>query len=97
MMFLNVKSLGHRYTGATIFYGMSSHCIDVYGQKAKSEFLHNNQQFVTDVEAPLALRRDNAKEEDTAEVQAFNCNLFIKDEFSDPHNQQQNPVESGTV
>jgi hypothetical protein len=43
------------------------------------------------------LRRDNAKEEGSEEVANIQRRLFIKDQFSEPHNQQQNPVESCAV
>ena len=46
---------------------------------------------------PSGLRRDNAKEEQSAGVDAIPCELYIKDEFSEPYNQQQNPVESRAI
>ena len=46
---------------------------------------------------PSGLRRDNAKEEQSAEVDAIHHELYIKDEFSEPYNQQQNPVECRAI
>jgi hypothetical protein len=37
-MFANCKSLFHGFTGQQVYYGLKSHCIDIYGFKSKGEF-----------------------------------------------------------
>jgi Reverse transcriptase (RNA-dependent DNA polymerase) len=93
-MFSNCRSLGHGYTGAQVFYGLKSTQIDVYGFRSKGEFPHRYRDFIRDHGAPSALRRDNAKEEKSEEVDQIHRELFIKDQFCEPYNPQQNPVES---
>ena len=93
-MFANCRSLGHGYTGAQVFYGLKSTQIDVYGFRSKGEFPNKYRDFIRDHGAPSALRRDNAKEEKSEEVDQIHRELFIKDQFSEPYNPQQNPVES---
>ena len=93
-MFTNCRSLGHSYTGAQVFYGLKSTQIDVYGFRSKGEFPHIYRDFIKDHGAPSALRRDNAKEEQSAAVAEIHRELFIKDQFSEPYHPQQNPVDS---
>ena len=91
--FANCRSLGHGHTGMQVFFGMKSLCIDVYGGKSKSEFPNLYRDFIREQGAPSALRRDNAQEEKSQEVDAIQREIYAADEFSEPHNQQQNPVE----
>jgi len=93
-MFSNCRCFGYGYTGAQVFYGLKSHQIDVYGFRGKGEFPAIYRDFIREQGAPSALRRDNAKEEKGAEVDEIHRELYIKDEFSEPYNPQQNPVES---
>ena len=93
-MFANCRGLGYGYTGAQVFYGLKSHKIDVYGFRRKGEFPHIYRDFIKDQGAPSALRRDNAKEEQSEAVDEIHRELYIKDEFCEPYNPQQNPVES---
>ena len=58
------------------------------------EFPQKYRDFIRDHGAPSALRRDNAQEECSEEVDKIHQELFIKDQFSEPGMQQQNPVES---
>ena len=44
--------------------------------------------------APSALRRDNAKEEQSEEVKEINREFVVKDQLTEPYHPQQNPVES---
>ena len=74
-----------------VYLGCSSRCVNGHGFRGKGEF--PKSQFCTEEGAPSALRRDNAKEEDSAEVEKIQRELLVKDQFSEPHNQQQNPVE----
>src|SRR5687768_6546945 len=55
------------------------------------------RDFIREHGAPSALRRDNAKEEQSEEVIEINRELLIKDQYTEPYNPQQNPVESGAI
>ena len=61
--FANCPSLNSGYLGAQVFYGLTSHCINVYGFKSKGEFPIIYRDFIHKNGAPSTLRRDNAKEE----------------------------------
>ena len=95
--FANVKSLQHLYLGAQVFYGTKSHTIFIYGFRKKGEFPKLYRDFIREHGAPSALRRDNAREEQSEEVLDINRDLFIKDEYTEPYNPQQNPVETGAI
>ena len=96
-IFANCKAASDGSTGANIFYGLASKCIDIFPFKKKSEFPKNYKDFILQNGAPSALRRDNAKEEQSEEIQDIHRKYLIQDQFSEPHNQQQNPVESGAI
>ena len=95
--FANVRSLGNNYMGAQVFYGTKSHAIFIYGFRKKGEFPQLYRDFIREHGAPSALRRDNAKEEKSEEVIEINRELLIKDQYTEPYNPQQNPVESGAI
>ena len=80
-----------------VYLGCSSRYVNGHGFCGKGEFPKSYHRFCTEEGAPSALRRDNAKEEDSAEVEKIQRELLIKDQFSEPHNQQQNPVEGGAI
>ena len=96
-LFSNVKSAFDGFTGAQVFYGCTSHCIHVYGITSKGEFHQVYKDFIREHGAPSILRRDNAKEENSTAIQAIQRELLIKDEFIEPKNPQQNPVESRAI
>jgi hypothetical protein len=91
-MFSNCCSLGHGYTGAQVFYGQKSTQIDVYGFCRKGGFPHRYRNFIRDHGAPSELRRDNAKEEKSEEVDQIHRELFIKDQFCNPQQIHLNHV-----
>ena len=78
-MFTNWKSIYHGFTAAQVFYGTKSHTIFVYGIKNKGEFPKVYKEFIKEQGAPSALRRDNAKEEQSEEVKSINREFLIKD------------------
>ena len=80
-----------------MFYGCKSKHMDAYGIKTKGDFPKVYEKFLVEQGAPSALRRDNANEEQSEAVDAIHRRLIIKDQFSEPHNQQQNPVEWGCI
>jgi hypothetical protein len=63
----------------TSFSGLKSTLIDVYGFCSKGEFPHRYRDFIKDHGAPLALGRDNAKEDKSEEVDQIYRELFNKD------------------
>ena len=80
-----------------VYLGCSSCYVNGHGFRGKGEFPKSHCRFCTEEGTPSALHRDNAKEEDSAEVEKIQHELLIKDQFSEPHNQQQNPVEGGAI
>ena len=60
-LFSNVKSAYDGYIGAQVFYGCTSHNINVYGIHAKSEFHKVYRDFIREYGAPAVLCHDNAK------------------------------------
>jgi len=71
--------------------------INVYGMRSKAEFPEVYMDFIRREGAPTALRRDNAKEEKSYKVIGINQTYVIEDQFSQPYNQQQNPVERHAI
>ena len=61
--------------------------------KHKNSFPDVYQDFMHEHGCPLALRRDNAKEERSEEVLRINRHMYVKDQFTEPYHPQQNPVE----
>ncbi len=96
-LFANCRSIYHGYIGAQVFYGTKSHTIFVYGIKSKGEFPRTYRDFIRDHGAPSALRRDNAKEEQSEAVKDINREFIIKDQYTEPYHPQQNPVESNAI
>ena len=93
-MFSNVRSLHHGYYGAQVFLGCTSLRIDVYGFRKHRNFPKIYKDFIREQGAPSMLRRDNAKDEQSEEVLDIHRDYMIKDRFSEPYLQNQNPVES---
>ena len=58
--------------------------INVYGMKSKGNFPDAYRDFIREQGCPLALRRDNAKEEQSEEVLKIHRELFIKDQLMEP-------------
>jgi hypothetical protein len=96
-MFSNCRSIYYGYTAAQIFYGTKSHTIIVYGIKSKGEFPKVYKDFIREHGAPSALRRDNAREEQSEEVKEINREFVVKDQLTEPYHPQQNPVESNAI
>ena len=67
-MFSNCRSIHHGFTAAQVFFGTKSHTSFVYGIRSKGEFPKVYKDFIRDHGAPSALRRDNAKEEQSEVV-----------------------------
>jgi hypothetical protein len=96
-MFANCRSIYHGYTAAQVFYGTKLHTMFVYGIKSKADFPRVYRDFIRDQGAPSALRRDNAKEEQSELVMDINREFMIKDQLTEPYHPQQNPVETNAI
>ena len=92
-IFANCASLHHGYTGAQIFMGLKSGRLDAHGFKKPRNFAKIYKEQIRQNGAPSLLRRDNAKDEQSDEVQEIHRELYIKDGFSEPYHPNQNPVE----
>ena len=95
-LFATVPSFTGR-TCAQVFYGISSHVINVYGMRKESEFPQTYKDFMREEGIPTALRRDLAKAERSKKVDEINREYLIRDEFSEAKHQHQNPVESRAI
>ena len=96
-VFANCRALKGE-TCAQVFYGMTSHVINVYGMKRESEFATSAYpDFLRHEGAPSILRRDRGLAQRSQKVNDINRSLLIGDEFSEPHHQQQNPVEKNAI
>ena len=93
-MFANCQCFGYGWHCAQVFYDTQSTMTDIRGLKGKGAFPDIYRDFIHECSVPSGLCRDNAKEEQGAAVDAIHRELYIKDEFLEPYNQQQNPVES---
>jgi hypothetical protein len=67
--------------------------------KGKGEFPRCYHDYIHTRGVPSGLRHDNAiAEEQSAEVDKIHHHeVYIRDKFSEPYNQQQNPVESRAI
>src|SRR5687767_15242232 len=79
------------------FYGTKSHAIHINGIKSKGKFPNTYRDYMRDHGAPSALRRDNAKEEQSEAIMEINREYMIKDQYTEPYHPQQNPVESNAI
>ena len=68
--------------------------LNIYGMKKEADFYDIHRDFLRNEGVPSVLRRDNSKTQQSAAVTELHRKFMIRDEFSEPHNQHQNPVES---
>ena len=72
--------------------------MDGYGIKhSDKEFVRIYKDFLREQGAPSILRRDNAPAQVSEAVYEINREFVVKDQYSEPHNQHQNPVEGGAI
>lgn len=76
---------------AQAFYGCISGAIHVYGMKSKGGVVNVYKEHINEVGIPNKLWRDGSKEpggthKGKKEVLKMNRDLYIKDEYSEPHN-----------
>ena len=84
-------------TCAQVFFGLQSHVINVYGMQTENEFPEVYEDFIREEGCPSVLRRDNAGAETSYKVTDINRKYVVGDEYTEPHNPQQNPAELRAV
>jgi hypothetical protein len=87
-------------SGATCtqaFWGVRSHMINVYGMRREAEFPYVYADFLREEGAPQILQRDNSQTQRSHKVTEMNRDYLVKDEWSEAHYQNQNPVESRAI
>ena len=85
------------YTCTQVFYGITSHMINVYHMKSASEGPHAYEDFIREEGCPTLLRRDNSKMQTGKDFTNI-CRYYgVKDAFTEPHHPHQNPAENRAV
>ena len=81
------------FTCCQLFYGLKSKRIANYGMKTESHGPDALLDFFREEGVPISIRRDNSKMQTgylwKQLMRRYNC----KDQFTEPHNPQQNPAE----
>ena len=85
--FSEIKSIEGHWC-SKVFHGCNSRTINVGGMRTESEFPHVYQDFLREHGVPHTLRRDNTKSEKSEAIKKIHRELFIKDEFAEPHQSQ---------
>jgi hypothetical protein len=81
-------------TCAQVFYGLHSHVINVYGMRSESEGPQRLDDFIREEGIPSVMRSDNSRMQRYGKTWTQRLRELLKQStFSEPHNQQQNPVE----
>ena len=85
------------YTCTQVFYGITSHMINVYHMKSESEGPQAYEDFIREEGCPTLLRRDNSKMQTGKDFTNI-CRYYgVKDAFTEPHHPHQNPAENRAV
>jgi hypothetical protein len=95
-IFSSVRAVGGARC-AQVFYGLTSHHMDVYGMESKSRFPDVYKDFIRDQGVPSGLHRDNAPEQKSHIVTQLNREYEIKESFAEAGYPNQNPVESQAI
>jgi hypothetical protein len=83
---------------AQVFYGLQSHVINVYGMKNESEGPDRLNDFMREEGIPTVMRSDNSRMQRYGRSWLQRLReMLVHAEYSEPHNQQQNPVELRAV
>jgi hypothetical protein len=77
-IFSSVRAVGGARC-AHVFYGLTSHHMDVYGMDSKSRF----PDFIRDQGVPSGLHRDNATEQRSHIVTQLNSEHEVKESFAE--------------
>jgi len=88
-------------TGATcaeIFYGLTSHMINVYGMPSESHAPGAYNDFLREHGAPTVLRRDNSRVQTGLKFrELLKRTYLVADEYTEPYHPQQNPAEMRAI
>jgi len=95
-MYTSVKDVEGR-TGAQVFYGVKSHSINVYGGTKESDNIHALDDFGREEGIPAVMRSDNAISQSSNRWLQRLRDWATASEYSEPRQQQQNPVESRAI
>jgi hypothetical protein len=95
-IFSSVQAIGG-IRCAQVFYGLTSHHMDVYGMENKSQFPEVYKEFIRDQGVPSGLHRDNAPEQKSHVVTQINRDYEVMESFAEAGNPNQNPVESQAI
>jgi hypothetical protein len=95
-IFSSVRAVGGARC-AQVFYGLTSHHMDVYGMGSKSQFPDIYKEFIRDQGVPSGLHRDNASEQRSHIITQLNREYEVKESFSEAGYPNQNPVESNAI
>jgi Reverse transcriptase (RNA-dependent DNA polymerase) len=81
-------------TCAQVFYGITSHFINVYALKTEADGPQAFEDFARTEGLPNTIRSDNSKmQRYSAKLTARLREWMVKSEFTEPHHPQQNPAE----
>ena len=80
-------------TCAQVFFGLQSHMINIFPMRSENQFPEVYEDFIREEGCPSVLRRDNAGAETSYKVTDINRKYLVGDEYTEPHNPQQNPSE----
>ena len=89
----SVPSINGGFTGFHLFCGKTSKQLIPYGGHGPSDFPDHLTQFIADKGAPTLLMSDNATAETSKAANKICREMRIKRHTSEPHKQNQNPVE----
>ena len=95
-IFSSVRAVGGARC-AQVFYGLTSHHMDVYGMESKGQFPEVYREFIRDQGVPSGLHRDNAMEQKSQVITQLNREYDVKESFAEAGYPTQNPVESHAI
>lgn len=95
--FTNVKLFGGQYHAAQVFYGMTSHVINVHGLQSRQQVGDSSKDFIRYEGAPWCFRMDNTPKQNSQALNKAFWNLHIATEQIEPLNPHQNPAELKAV
>ena len=83
---------------AQVYWGFSSHMINVYGMKTESEMPNAQDDFMREEGIPDILRSDNARVQRYGKEMLRKLRrLLVGVEYTEPHHPQQNPAEMRAI
>jgi hypothetical protein len=82
---------------AQVFYGLTSHMMNVYGMKSKNKVPAIYKDFIREEGIPLILHRNGATKQASEKMKDINMEFIVKDSFPEPNSPWQNPVEARSI